>query len=143
MVRYTFIVKSQETAHHQFNCVCSALSVILTGKRDYGGELENWLIRLRRSGSDCHLFDIQGGVRTSADIEDLTKLSSTDFRLFARAMGIDIILYREIRSQNTALWECYSGNHQGDDAQAIFLHETLMEDNRPHVKVIFELISIS
>ena len=84
----TFTVKSMDTAHHQFNCVCSALSTILTGKRDYGGELENWLVRLRRSGADRHLFDIPGGVRT--DIEDLNKVTSTDFRLLARAMGIDI-----------------------------------------------------
>ena len=76
----TFTVKSQETAHHQFNCVCSALSVILTGTRDYGGELENWLIRLRRSGADRHLFNIPGGVRASKDVEDLNKVSSTDLR---------------------------------------------------------------
>ena len=137
----TFTVKSQETAHHQFNCVCSALSTILTGKRDYGGELENWLIRLRRSGADRHLYDSPGRVPASEDIEDTNKVTSTDFRLLARAMGIDINLYREVGNQSEFLWEHYSGNHKSDEAQAIYLHYT-REDDRPHVKVILELKSI-
>ena len=85
----TFTVKSQETAHHQFNCVCSALSVILTGKRDYGGELENWLIRLRRSGADRHLYD------SPAEFP-LVQISKTRIKLRVRTSDCWPVLWASI-----------------------------------------------
>ena len=48
------------------------MSVIFTGMRDYGGELENSFFRLRHYGVDCHVFDTMGACDKFEDLNELS-----------------------------------------------------------------------
>ena len=93
--------------------MCSALSVVLTGARNSGGIIEDWVKRLRKSGPDSYLFDLPDGVRSSESNEDVTELSSTDLRMIARSLSANIYVYISSPRQSEGHWECYMGTHAG------------------------------
>ena len=66
---------------------------MLTGDRDSGGIIKDWVKRLRQTGTNRYLFDLPDGVRSSNSTEDFTELSSTDLRMIARALATDIYIY--------------------------------------------------
>ena len=102
------------------NCVCSALSAILSGTPAHAGILEE-MVRQERSGPNGHLtvrFDVdlpEGGV------DDLFFVTATDTKLLARRLGINIFEYFVGRGNDPPCWIIYSGNHQGPEQDGVYL----------------------
>ena len=120
--------------------MCSALSVVLTGARDSGGIIEDWVKRLRKSGPDRYLFDLPDGVRSSKSVEDVTELSSTDLRMIARSLSANIYVYISSPGQSEGQWECYTGTHAGPSVPAIYLAFSVTDDGTGHISPVRKVV---
>ena len=57
----SFIPKTVDTIDPDYNCVCAALSTILTGNPNQGGKIEEVIRSLRKEGPDRHLLNLIDG----------------------------------------------------------------------------------
>ena len=112
------------------------MSVVLTGGRDFGGVIKDWVKRLQQTGPNQYLFDVPDGVRSSSSTEDVTELIWTDLRRIARALASNIYIYISSPGQLEDHWETYEGTHAGPLVPAIYLAFSVNDECFGHVNVV-------
>ena len=74
------------------NCLCSALSAVLSGTPAHAGILEE-MVRQERFGPNGHLTVRFDGDLPEGGVDDLFFVTATDTKLLARRLGINIFEY--------------------------------------------------
>ena len=102
------------------NCLCSALSAVLSGTPAHAGILEE-MVRQERSGPNGHLTVRFDGDLPEGGVDDLFFVTATDTKLLARRLGINIFECFVGRGDDPPCWISYSGNHQGPEQGGVYL----------------------
>ena len=97
--------------------------------------IEDWVKRLRQTGSIRYLFDLSDGVRSSNSTEDVIGLSSTDLRMIARALETNIYIFVSSPGQPEGQWESYEGTHAGASAPTFYLAFSVNDEGFGHVNL--------
>ena len=96
-----------------YNCVCAALSTILTASPNQGGKIEEIIRSLRKEGPDRRLLNLTGAAPLINGPDDLNFVTTTDLRMLARTFRNNIYMFYEIDEFEQAHWDCYTGNKKG------------------------------
>ena len=102
------------------NCVCSALSAILSGTPAHANILED-VVRRERTGPAGHLTVRFDGDLPEGGVDDLFSVTASDTKLLARRLGVNIYEYYTGRGDCPPSWITYSGNHRGPADGGIYL----------------------
>ena len=117
----SFIPKTVDTIDPDSNCVCAALSTILTGNPNQGGKIEEIIRSLRKEGPDRHLINLMGAAPLINGRYDLIFVTTTDLRILARTFRTNIYMFYETDEFEQAHWDCYTGNKMGPNKGGIYL----------------------
>ena len=117
----SFIPKTVDTIDPDYNCGSAALSTILTGKPNQGGNFEEIIRSLRKQGPDRHLINLMGAAPLINDPDDLNFVTTTDLRMLARTFRTNIYMFYETDEFEQAHWDCYNGNKMGPNRREIYL----------------------
>ena len=102
------------------NCLCSALSAVLSGTPAHAGILDE-MVRQKRSGPNGHLTVRFDGDLPEGGVDDLFFVTATDTKLLARRLGINIFEYFVGRGIDPPCWISYSGIHHGPEQGGVYL----------------------
>ena len=107
----SFIPITVDTIDPDYNCVCAALSTILTGNPNQGGKIEVIIRSLRKEGPNRHLLNLMGAAPLINVPDDLNFVTTTDLRMLARTFNI--YMFYDTDEFEQAHWDCYTGNKMG------------------------------
>ena len=102
------------------NCVCSALSAVLSGTPAHANISED-VVRPDRTGPAGHLTVRFDGDLLEGGVDDLLSVIATDTKSLARRLGVKIYEYYIGRGDSPPGWITYSGNHRGPADGGIYL----------------------
>ena len=117
----SFIPKTVDTIDPDYNCVCAALSTILTGNPNQGGKIEVIIRSLRKKGPDRHLLNLMGAAPLINGPDDLNFVTTTDLRMLARTFRTNIYMFYDTDEFEQAHWDGYTGNKMGPNRGGIYL----------------------
>ena len=102
-----------ETNDLDHNCVCAALSTVLTGNPNQGGKIEEIIRSLQKEGPDSHLLNLMGAVPLINGPVDLNFVTTTDLRMLARTFRTNIYMFYENDEFEQAHWDCLHWKQTG------------------------------
>ena len=73
--------------------MCAALSTVITGNRHQGWAFEEKIQELRLRGKNRHVYNIPGRDILAQDKTNMHYVNSTDLRMLAREIKINIYLH--------------------------------------------------
>ena len=117
----SFIPKTVDTIDPDYNCVSAALSTILTGKPNQGGNFEEIIRSLRKEDPVRHLLIRMGTAPLINDPDDLNFVTTTDLIMLARTFRTNFCLFYETDEFEQAHWDCYIGNKMGPNRREIYI----------------------
>ena len=100
----SFIPKTVDTIDPIYNCVCAALSTILTGNPNQGGKIEDIIRFLRKEGPDRHL-NLMGAFPLMNGPDGLNFVTTTDLRMLARTFRTNIYMFYKTDEFEQAHWD--------------------------------------
>ena len=124
----SFIPKTVDTIDPNYNCVCAALSRILTGNPNQGGKIEEIVRSLQKEGPDRHLINLMEAAPLINCPDNLIFVTTTDLRMLARTFRTNIYMFYETGEFKQAHWDCYTGNKMGPNRGRIYLKAGLSGD---------------
>ena len=98
------------------NCVCTTLSVILTGSIKAAVAIQDWVRKIRK-GRFAYMYDEYADELPTDGPGDTYFISRTDTRVIARELGVTIYEYFEQSRE----WIVYRGCHKGPTHGSIYL----------------------
>ena len=138
-----FVPCSLEVANSTVNCACAALSLVLTGSRIAGKQLEDLVVSMRTDPAYSYLYKLPGAAIIRGGPSNVETLNTTDLRLLARKMQLNIYLYVSTREDLPPHWEQYTGNKKGTNYAGIYLEMVTGSDGNDHVKLVYKVKPIS
>ena len=133
---------SIDVQHFDINCLCAALSVVLTGDRSAGYKLQRILVRMRKHKRFNYLYDLPGADVLVGGPDNIELVNTTDMRMLTRLLGLNIYLYVFARDGKPAHWEVYRGSHKGHKRAGIYFEMIIGHDGNDHVKLVYRVREI-
>ena len=109
-----------DTIDPDYNCVCAALSTILTGNPNQGGKIEEIIRFLQKEAPDRHFLNLMGAAPLINGTDDLSFVTKTDLRMLARTFRTNIYMFYENHEFEQAHWHCYTGNKIGANRGGVY-----------------------
>ena len=136
-----FVPKTVDFASATANCLCAAISMVLTGWNDQAGLLEELLVSHRRGGPYSYLYGLPLADPSWKHPEQLEFVCTADFLVLARVMRVNILVYWPAQEDMPARWVQFAGHRHVPAGDTIYLAHTVLR-NQGHVVPVRGLLPI-